>query len=290
MHRDLVKLGRVIIRIDRLDGAPHPGQAAPRPAVVNDEVKIGSAVRTGAESRTELTFSDLTITRLGADTIFSFNEGTRELALGSGAMLVQVPRGGAEVKVTTAAVTAGITGGTMLMETHKRSPTKCLVLEGRGRFFPTGRPDEAVILHGGEMVMMTTDGRITRPTKFNAKLVFTTAKLITDFDPLPNADLILAVIAEQENEGMVSNTGTNDSTDVLDLRSNTFPVATTGGSPKFGSPSVITSPNPYVINSGTLISTDPKITTNGKTDSGKIYRGPGQDGSLPRFPLLIAAI
>ncbi len=262
-----------------------PGQAAPRPAVVNDEVKIGSAVRTGTESRTELTFADLTITRLGADTIFSFNEGTRELALGSGAMLVQVPRGGAEVKITTAAVTAGITGGTMLMESHKRSPTKCLVLEGLGRLYPTGHPEEAVIIHGGEMVVMTTDGRITRPTKFKAKLVFTTAKLITDFDPLPNVDLILAVIEEQQLEASntASTSGGNDSTDVLDLRSNTFPSATTASSAKFGSPSVITAPNPYVINSGTLIGTDPKITTNGKTDSGKIYCGPGIDGSFLRY-------
>src|SRR4029077_12794741 len=41
-----------------------PNQAAPRPAAVNDEVKHGTAVRTGADSRTELTFADLTITRL----------------------------------------------------------------------------------------------------------------------------------------------------------------------------------------------------------------------------------
>src|SRR5213082_322048 len=67
-------------------------QAAPRPAAVSDPVRPGTAVRTGTESRSELTFTDLTITRLGANTIFSFDEGTRELELNSGAMLVQVPR------------------------------------------------------------------------------------------------------------------------------------------------------------------------------------------------------
>src|SRR5689334_13607765 len=60
--------------------------AAPRPAVVNDRVTQGRAVRTGVESRAELTFADLTITRLGANTIFSFS-GTRELNLKSGAIL-----------------------------------------------------------------------------------------------------------------------------------------------------------------------------------------------------------
>src|SRR4029077_14406157 len=68
-----------------------PTQAAPRPAVVNDEVKIGTAVRTGSDSRTELTFSDLTITRLGANTVFSFKPGTREVKLNNGAILVSVP-------------------------------------------------------------------------------------------------------------------------------------------------------------------------------------------------------
>jgi len=61
-----------------------PAQAAPRPAVVNDNVRSGTAVRTGADSRTELTFTDLTLARLGANTIFSFNEGTRTLDLGGG--------------------------------------------------------------------------------------------------------------------------------------------------------------------------------------------------------------
>src|SRR5438105_15391347 len=81
-----------------------PGQAAVREAVVNDNVGGGTAVRTGTDSRTELTFSDLTITRLGANTIFSFNEGARQVQLGGGAVLVQVPRNGAEVKISTAAV------------------------------------------------------------------------------------------------------------------------------------------------------------------------------------------
>ena len=60
-------------------------QAAPRPAAVSDLVRRGNAVRTGTQSRSELTFADLTITRLGANTIFSFKEGTREMNLIDGA-------------------------------------------------------------------------------------------------------------------------------------------------------------------------------------------------------------
>src|SRR3981081_3887706 len=53
------------------------GGAGARAAAVSDEVREGAAVRTGVESRAELTFADLTITRLGANTVFSFHPGRR---------------------------------------------------------------------------------------------------------------------------------------------------------------------------------------------------------------------
>jgi len=266
-----------------------PSQAAARPAVVNDSVGAGTAVGTGVDSRTELTFSDLTITRLGANTVFSFNGEARQVDLGSGAVLLQVPRNGAEVKIRTAAVTAAITGGTALFESNKGLPTKLLMLEGIGRFYPTGHPEQAVIVHGGEMVMMTPDGQITRPTKFNAALVYKTSKLITSFATLPNADLILAVIDQQQAELSSQNGPTSqpprDSTglDTVTLATAAAPTSTSSAGAKFGPPTAITSPNPYLITSGTQINTDPMITTNGITDFGKIYRGATLDGPLPTW-------
>jgi hypothetical protein len=261
-----------------------PGQAAARAAVVNDSVSIGTAVRTGVDSRTELTFSDLTITRLGANTVFSFNGEARQIDLGSGAVLVQVPRNGAEAKVRTAAVTAAITGGTGLFESHKGLPTKLLMLEGIGRFYPNDHPELAEIVHGGEMVMMTADGRITRPTKFNAALVYKTSKLITSFPTLPNADLILAVINQQQTElaGGSSTPPPDDSIDKRDQASTVLSAPTAGGGSKFGPPTAIIA-DPYHITGGTVINTDPMITTNGITNFGKIYRGSAIDGPLPTW-------
>jgi hypothetical protein len=259
-----------------------PGRAAARAAVVNDSVSTGMAVRTGVDSRTELTFTDLTITRLGANTLFSFNERARQIQLGAGAVLVQVPRDGAEVKVSTAAVTAAITGGTALFESHKGLPTKLLMMEGIGRFYPTGHPEDAEIVHGGEMAMMTPDGKITRPTKFNAALVYKTSKLITSFPTLPNADLIMGVINEQQAELAQGPSGSppEDSVDKRDqaTSANAIPI-TTGSSAKFGPPALIPA-DPYHITSGTQINTDPTITTSGITDLGKIYRGAPVDGPL----------
>src|SRR4051794_40784470 len=61
-----------------------PVQAQARNAALNERIGKGTAVRTGVESRAELTFKDLTITRLGENTLFSFDEGTRNLDLGGG--------------------------------------------------------------------------------------------------------------------------------------------------------------------------------------------------------------
>ena len=58
-----------------------PSNASPRPAAVNDDVRHGTAVQTGAQSRSELTFKDQTITRLGEKTIFSVGEGSRAINL-----------------------------------------------------------------------------------------------------------------------------------------------------------------------------------------------------------------
>src|SRR6516225_10510800 len=54
-----------------------PANASPRPAAVNDDVHQGTAVQTGVQSRSELTFQDQTITRLGEKTIFTVGEGPR---------------------------------------------------------------------------------------------------------------------------------------------------------------------------------------------------------------------
>jgi hypothetical protein len=84
--------------------------ASPRPAAVNDDVRQGTAVQTGVQSRSELTFKDKTMTRLGEMTIFSVGEGPRTIDLGSGQFLLYVPKKAGGMKVKTGSVTAAITG------------------------------------------------------------------------------------------------------------------------------------------------------------------------------------
>ena len=87
-----------------------PSNSSPRPAAVNDNVDQGTAVQTGVQSRSELTFKDQTITRLGEKTIFSVGGGTRTIVLGSGQFLLYVPKKAGGAKVKAGPVTAAITG------------------------------------------------------------------------------------------------------------------------------------------------------------------------------------
>ena len=87
-----------------------PSNASPRPAAVNDNVRQGTAVQTGVRSRSELTFKDQTITRLGENTIFSVGEGARTIDLGSGQFLLWVPKKSSGTKVKMGTVTSAITG------------------------------------------------------------------------------------------------------------------------------------------------------------------------------------
>src|SRR5258705_1958 len=87
-----------------------PSGAASRPATVNETIRQGNAVQTGVQSRSELTFKDKTITRLGEKTIFSVGGGARTIDLGSGQFLLYAPKKAGGTKIKAGAVTAAITG------------------------------------------------------------------------------------------------------------------------------------------------------------------------------------
>ncbi len=286
-----------------------PEQAAPRPAVVNDPVRAGTAVRTGTQSRSELTFNDLTITRLGANTIFSFDEGTRTMNLRDGAVLFQVPKGSGGATIKTAAVTAAITGTTGIGEYHPATATnphvlsKWLCLEGTFHLIlPNG---QSVELGPGKMV--STNGEsFSKVLTFDIEQVMATSLLVTGYDTTlaskPLIEIEQRLQLELKIAGgfvAVNSFAYLDPSDVVSAvdqgveaeeANQTSPTATptppTTPTPtpgKFGALTVIASPDPYVITSGTTIQTDPTITTNGQTSFGKIWRGPAEDGPLSAF-------
>lgn len=127
-------------------------KSAARAAVVNDKVREGTGVRTGDDSRSELTFLDLTITRLGANTVFSFTGAGRNIELGSGSVLLSVPKDSGGAHMTTDAVTVGITGTTLTLETARSGRNKLIVLEGGARLSLNKHPGESAYVRAGQML------------------------------------------------------------------------------------------------------------------------------------------
>src|SRR5207244_13210598 len=97
-------------------------------------VPDGTTVSTGMDSHTDLTFTDQTSARLSANTIFSFDKGTRNLDLAEGAMLLRVPTGVGSAKITTGAGTAAINGTTVIVECPPHAYLRVFSMQGPTSF------------------------------------------------------------------------------------------------------------------------------------------------------------
>jgi hypothetical protein len=172
-----------------------------RPAVVGDVIQGSLGVKTGIKSRAELVFQDETLTRLGPETFFSFDPGTRDMTLGYGTMLLQVPKHIGGARIHTAAITASILGTTIMIEYLPGNSLKVVVLEGTLRLSLDHVLGESVLLHPGNMTIMRPDAkRIPDPVQIDLRLLTKTSRLI-------NPDLFKAdskdVVKELPSTGLI---------------------------------------------------------------------------------------
>ena len=179
-----------------------PSEAEARPAAVNDEVREGIAVRTGDQSRSELTFVDLTISRLGANSIFSFNKGGRSVQLDGGSILLRVPKGSGGGNIRAPAVTVAVTGTTLILETGRGGRSKLIVLEGGARLALLKKRSEFRDVRGGQMLDVPAGATtLPMPVDIDLNQVMKTHPLVTDFRPLPSRDLIADTARKQRPGG-----------------------------------------------------------------------------------------
>jgi len=172
-----------------------PSGAAARPATVNETVHQGSAVQTGTQSRSELTFQDQTITRLGEKTIFTVG-GARSIELGSGQFLLYVPKKAGGAKVKMGSVTAAITGTTVMGNVYPNGIVEFTVLEGSACMH-LDKFGQAIYVQSGQKVIydpMTQ--RFENPVDVDIQQQLN-SPLVHDFRRLPSAGLIDQEIANQ---------------------------------------------------------------------------------------------
>ena len=192
---------KIINKVEVVDPA-----AGAHTAILHETIKDEIELKTGVKSRSELLFQDNTLTRIGPETSFSFKAGTRDLTLGKGTMLLQVPKGLGGTKIRTAAITAAITGTTIMMEYTPGKNIKVLVLEGSLRLSVKGGIlGDSVLLRPGRMVIMRPDAkRIPDPVAVDLRGVMKTSSLVRmtkgSESVLPSVGLIDKEIEQQDHD------------------------------------------------------------------------------------------
>jgi hypothetical protein len=174
------------------------GEDAPKPAAVGQEITNVTSVATGADSRAELRFPDNSLTRIGANSRFTLKGDGRTLDLESGVMMLQVPKKMGGAKVRTAAVTAAVTGTTVLFEYLPGGYVKLICVEGSVDLSMNKNPSQFVTIGPGQMIIMKDT--LTQPVDVDLSVLLKSSKLISGDDLGPNSRQIQQAMQQQQQE------------------------------------------------------------------------------------------
>jgi hypothetical protein len=158
-----------------------------------------NSLRTGSASRAELTASDQTVTRVGANTVFRFGEEPRTIYLDQGNVLFYSPTGKGGGTIQTAGASAGVLGSTYIVSATRVGGSKILSLEHRTRVNFKGF---IRVLNPGQLTFVLP-GMRGKPGVFEFRLrdLVASSELINGFrNQLPSLPAIQANIAKQERE------------------------------------------------------------------------------------------
>lgn len=196
-------------------------------AKVNDAFDMPDVLRTGAGSRAELIAADETVTRVGANTIFSFDPANRTIDLKQGSLLFHSVHGKGGGTIHTGAATASVLGTTLVVTTTPSGGLKVLDLEGNVEVkFLNGLKQS---LDPGQMTFVLPGGKQLAPIiVFRLDDVVKHGQLLKGFNnPLSSLSLIEQQIQKQmklikdgrytDTGLLVGNDATSDKVQVLGL-------------------------------------------------------------------------
>ena len=172
---------------------------SPKRVVVNAEVRSG-VVRSGVESRAEITFADQSVVRLGDKTEVSIDSQSRGIELKSGAVLTQVPAGVGSTTLKVRDIVATATGTTLIVEYSPDQYAKFISAEGTSRLClkRSGWSSDCVLLRAGQMIIVGPGAKML-PEAVDVDLgrFIETCHFITQFHPLPDQQRVVKAVAAQ---------------------------------------------------------------------------------------------
>ncbi len=183
---------------------------AEKPATVNEPFNIPDILRTGAASRAELIAADDTVTRVGANTIFSFDPASRTIDLKQGSLLFHSPHGKGGGSIHTGSATASVLGSTLIVAATPNGGFKVISLEDEAEIkLPNGLHQH---LNPGQMTFILPGGTQLAPIiLFRLDDLIQHSLLVKGFaQPLPSLPLIDLEINKQTKllkSGRVTDTG-----------------------------------------------------------------------------------
>jgi hypothetical protein len=183
---------------------------AQKAATVNDVFTIPDVLRTGPASRAELVAKDETVTRVGANTIFSFDPASRTIDLQQGSLLFHSHHGNGGGSIHTGSATASVLGSTLIVCATPNGGFKVICLEDEAQIkLPNGLKQQ---LSPGQMTYILPGGNKLAPViLFRLDDLVLHSLLVKGFiHPLPSMPLILHEVDQQSKlikSGKATDTG-----------------------------------------------------------------------------------
>lgn len=203
-----------------------PGSQEAQPAKVKDIIRAPQLVRTGPNSRAELIASDQTLTRVGANTIFSFEPKGRHINLQQGSVLFHSPTGRGGGTIKTGGAAAAVLGTTLVIVANRDGGFKGIVLEGKGKFtLPNGNSRE--VKAGQELFVLGHSKGFGPLLNIHLGKLVGGSGLVQGYSaPLPSLSKVQGAVAKQaaaikkgslqETGALVGDSATEDSVAVVD--------------------------------------------------------------------------
>jgi hypothetical protein len=166
-------------------------------ATVNTLFTMPDILRTGTASRAELIAPDETITRVGANTIFSFDPANRTIDLKQGSLLFHSPHGKGGGTIHTGSATASVLGTTLIVTTTPNGGFKVIDLEGHVEVSFLNHLKQK--LAPGEMTFILPGGKTLAPiVVFRLDELTKNSLLVKGFNqPLSSMSLIINEMEKQ---------------------------------------------------------------------------------------------
>jgi len=169
------------------------------PAKVNEKIGENSKVTTAAASMAELTFGDTSITRIGANSVFSFQSKERLVKLDKGTALIHATPGNGGATVDCGGVTAAVSGSTFMASRSATGGAVFVLLESSGSLKVTTPGGQTAVIMPGQAASTGTGAKSgIQVFDVDVKKVMDTTPLVQGFKKELPSQAEINVVSEKQ--------------------------------------------------------------------------------------------